>query len=200
VSKGWTKPGPGRRPKPLGLHLIDGTLRPDRHGSVQNVPQPQLGIAEAPAFLGAYAREEWNRVAPELNTMGILAYVDMASLAGYCMAFERMALAEEALQAERQRESERREASRAKRKPINRYALVSYNAAGSPRQNPLVKIVAEASVEMLKFASEFGMTPAARMKLRGTANTGDNLTNRAEDQQSGPDHGDQTGPGEYFAN
>lgn len=43
----------GRRPKPLALHLRDGTFRPDRHGpmeeAIRSVSADVLSLASAPA-------------------------------------------------------------------------------------------------------------------------------------------------------
>jgi Phage terminase, small subunit len=44
-------------------------------------------------------------------------------------------------------------------------ALLVKNADGNARENPLVKIAANAAKDMLRFAGEFGLTPVARARI-----------------------------------
>jgi P27 family predicted phage terminase small subunit len=39
------------------------------------------------------------------------------------------------------------------------------SADGNPRRNPLVKIASDAAEDMVRYASEFGMTAAARSRI-----------------------------------
>jgi P27 family predicted phage terminase small subunit len=52
----------------------------------------------------------------------------------------------------------------AQRDPVTN-ALLIKDAAGNPRQNPLVRIAAMAADQMLSIAGHFGMTPAARARI-----------------------------------
>ncbi len=76
------KRGPPK--KPTALKRLQGTYRPDR--APANEPTPE-GTAEPPDFLTAEAREEWDRLAPGLTTMGLLTSADRAVFAGYCQAW-----------------------------------------------------------------------------------------------------------------
>jgi P27 family predicted phage terminase small subunit len=136
---------------PTHLRLIRGNAskRP-----IRSEPQParSLEIPQPPEFLARYAREEWYRVAPELYRLGLLTLVDVTALAAYCDAYGRWRTASEAL------------AKMAERDATGRALLVK-NADGNARQNPLVKIAANAAKDMLRFAGEFGLTPVARARI-----------------------------------
>lgn len=76
----------------------------------------------------------------------------MAPLAAYCAAFARWRSAEEAI------------ARMAQLDPVM-HGLLAKGSEGQARSNPLVRISASAAADMLRFASEFGFTPAARSRI-----------------------------------
>jgi P27 family predicted phage terminase small subunit len=117
-------------------------------------PMPRIDEAcpEPPAFLPAYAIEEWHRVAPDLHVIGILRGVDLQVLAGYCQSFATWRTALEGI------------AAVAAEGPLTGGLLVK-TVAGNPTKNPLVKVAADASLAMLKFANELGIGPLARTRL-----------------------------------
>jgi P27 family predicted phage terminase small subunit len=43
--------------------------------------------------------------------------------------------------------------------------LLVVTQAGDQRRSPLIKIIADAASDMVRFASEFGLTPAARTRI-----------------------------------
>jgi P27 family predicted phage terminase small subunit len=51
-------------------------------------------VPNFPEYLDKEARAEWERITPELVTLGILARVDRAALSAYCMAWSRWVDAE----------------------------------------------------------------------------------------------------------
>jgi P27 family predicted phage terminase small subunit len=102
--------------------------------------------------LTGHAAEEWKRVAPELHVIGLLAKVDIASLAVYCVAYHRWRTALEALQTLAEQDSAM-------------HGLIVKAVDGNARPNPLVKIASDAADEMLAVAGQFGMTPVARTRI-----------------------------------
>lgn len=74
----------GGKRKPTALKALSGTLRADRVPA--NEPHPE-GVAECPEFLSAEARAEWDRLAPELEALGLLTAFDMAVFSGYCQSW-----------------------------------------------------------------------------------------------------------------
>lgn len=73
-------------------------------------------------------------------------------LAAYCVAYERWKTAVEAFD------------QVAERDPVMSGLLVK-GSEGQPRTNPLLQIAASAASDMVKFASEFGFSPAARSRI-----------------------------------
>lgn len=91
-------------------------------------------------------------MARELFDLGLLTRVDRAALAAYCSAYERWVQAESAL------------AKMAERDPLTSGLMVK-TTNGNVIQNPLVGTANKAMLIMLRFAAEFGMTPAARASI-----------------------------------
>lgn len=143
---------PGPRPTPTYLKLLRGN--PGRRPINKNEPKPEIPAKQPapPAWLSAYALEEWKRVAPELWRINLLTKVDVAVFAMYCEAYARWRTAEEAL------------AVMASRDPVMR-GLIARSKAGTAMENPLAYISRRAAQEMLRCAGEFGLTPAARSRI-----------------------------------
>jgi hypothetical protein len=59
----------GPRPMPVRLQVLRGnpSRRPLRTGFEPPLPP---ALPDPPPFLGGYARQEWNRVAPGLHLLG----------------------------------------------------------------------------------------------------------------------------------
>jgi P27 family predicted phage terminase small subunit len=123
-------------------------------GEIQ--PAPFEGIPEPPKRLGAYAREEWIRIAPELHRLGILTIADLRPLACYCQAYEKWCEADDAMAVCKAND------------PLYSGLLVR-GRVGEWVPNPLVKMQAEASRDLLRLSCEFGFTPASRTRVIGTA-------------------------------
>jgi P27 family predicted phage terminase small subunit len=141
----------GPPPTPTVLRLMRGNpgkrpIRPE--------PQPPRTAEppEPPSFLVGHAADEWWRVAPVLHQMGLLSQLDVAALAAYCVAYTRWRQAEEAL------------AKMAEKDPVTGGMLIK-GALGDARVNPLARVAANAARDMVAFASQFGMTAAARARI-----------------------------------
>jgi P27 family predicted phage terminase small subunit len=141
---------PGPPPTPLHLKLLRGNpgKRPLR---AEPEPARAPHCPDPPPFVTGYAQDEWWRVSPELHRLKILTVLDTAALAAYCMAYQRWRIAEETLAKMTEGDDDTR-------------GLLTKTAAGDQRQQPLVRIAADAARDMIKFASEFGMTPVARSR------------------------------------
>lgn len=133
----------GRKPLPTNLKIINGEKRKNRLN--QNEPKPDVCIPECPTHLSVAARQEWDRIAPELERLGILSNIDRAALANFCQATARLA------RAERQLEKEE---------------LIVENGKGGSRQNPLVGVVNRLYDITRQYMSEFGMTPSSRSRVK----------------------------------
>lgn len=135
----------GRKAIPTALKLIKGS---DRHKSRNPAePKPSVARPQPPAFLTKYAKEEWAIVIDELFALGIMTKIDRAALAAYCQAYGRWRDAEEQMADEE---------------------LIFVTDRMNRIQNPLLGVANTAMGLMMKYAVEFGMTPAGRTRVRAT--------------------------------
>lgn len=141
----------GRKRKPTNLTVLEGN--PGKR-KIKTEPQPPPGLPEPPGHLDAYALEEWNRVAEGLSVMRIFTVVDCAALAAYCNAYSRWRTAEEQI---------KRRIEKANGDKLA--GLIDKTSNGNIIQNCLIGIANKAAGDMVRFASEFGMTPSARARL-----------------------------------
>ncbi len=71
----------GRKPDPTKLKLLKGN--PGKR-AIKNEPEPEVCIPDPPDHLDDVAVGEWNRIAPQLEQLGLLSDIDMVALAMYC--------------------------------------------------------------------------------------------------------------------
>ena len=141
----------GRKPTPTHLKLLRGNpgKRPiheePEHESAADIPAP-------PEFLMAVAQQEWRRIAKGLYHLGLLTLVDENPLAAYCQAFGRWITAERAIKTMAERD-------------LLTHGLMIKTTGGNAIQNPLVGTANKAASDMVRYASEFGFTPAARARI-----------------------------------
>ena len=134
------RPGQRGRPAvPTYLKLLRGN--PGRQVINKNEPQPPAKVLDVPSCLTGYALEEWQRVAPSLELMGVLTFLDAQMLGAYCVAYGHW---------------------RATAEKLDRLL-----AAGEllEEQGDLVKLLRSMMQDMLRLASEFGLTPASRSRI-----------------------------------
>jgi P27 family predicted phage terminase small subunit len=115
-------------------------------------PVPFAACPEPPDHLSEEAKQEWHRVSQELYKLGLLSNIDRASLAAYCQSYSRWVQAERAI------------AVMAERDLLTR-GLMIRTQKGNAIQNPLIGTANVAMAAMIRYASEFGMTPSARTRL-----------------------------------
>jgi P27 family predicted phage terminase small subunit len=136
--------------KPTALRIIEGNR--GHRPLPKHEPKPRRGIPQPPAHLDAYARAEWDRITPELDAIGMLSAIDGTALAAYCQCVSRWMQAEEAIQ-------------RMKARDKLTSALMIKTTNGNAIQNPLIGVANRAMHMAIRFAAEFGMSPAARARL-----------------------------------
>jgi P27 family predicted phage terminase small subunit len=138
---------PGPRPTPTHLRLLRGN--PSKRSVNRNEPQPPIPpeVPEPPDFLLPVAKDEWWRCAESLHRLGLLTLVDIAPFAAYCQAYARWQQAEELLTA------------------MGQGAMLVRTATGGAVQNPLLRVAFTAASDMVRYAAEFGLTPAARTRV-----------------------------------
>lgn len=136
----------GRKPKPTAKKKLQGN--PGRRPLPAEEPE-FTGTTTAPKWLDSTARQEWRRLAPRLELLGILTAADRAAFAIYCSQYSRMVRAEKFLQSPKAGGSE-----------------VYVTATGALRTWPHVHIANQAAKVCKEFITEFGLTPSSRTRLR----------------------------------
>ena len=134
--------GGGRKPTPTRLKLLNGN--PGRRPLNRNEPQPQARLPRAPEHLSEVARKEWKRAGRFLLQLGLISDIDLAAFAAYCTAYGRWVDAEQALQT---------------------YGVMLKSPNGFPVQSPYLAVANRALEQMRSLLSEFGMSPASRVKV-----------------------------------
>jgi P27 family predicted phage terminase small subunit len=136
---------------PTKLRVLRGN---PGHRPIRAEPEPRapVELPEPPDFLTEEARAEWFRIGEELRRLRLLTIADTRPLAAYCQSFGRWADAERAIKL------------MAERDPVTKGLMVK-GSLGNPVQNPLCKIAANAARDMVRYAAEFGLTPAARARI-----------------------------------
>jgi len=141
----------GRKIKPTNLKILEGN--PGRRPLPIDEPKPQdTSKPQPPSHLDKYALEEWNRICDGLYAMGILFPIDMAILAAYCVSYSRWRQAEEELAKVRDNYSDYA-------------ALIQMTHYGNYIIHPLIGISNTAARDILRYASQLGITPSARAAL-----------------------------------
>jgi P27 family predicted phage terminase small subunit len=141
----------GRRPLPTHLKLLRGN--PGQR-KLHDEPQPEqaIDVPDPPPFIIGYAADEWWITAKELHRLGLLTKVDIPALAAYCHAFGQWRMAAESL------------AKMQANDPIMNGMIIK-TKYGDAAMNPLVSIVRKHAGDVVRYASEFGLTPAARSRI-----------------------------------
>jgi len=133
----------GRPRKPTALKVLEGN--PGKRPLPENEPKPPEIAPDCPDHLNEEAKREWKRIAPELEELGLLTYIDKAALAAYCQAWSRWVNAEELLK---------------------KHGVLAKSPNGYFMQSPLLAIANRAMEQMKSYLTEFGMTPASRTKVK----------------------------------
>lgn len=137
----------GPKPLPANVHLLKGNPS-KKHFSVLNDGQRvPVEIPDMPNHLDAEARKEWKRISVELQKLGLIAAVDRAALAVYCVAYSRWARAEKKL------------------KSLGDDGLIDVTPNDYKQISTWLQISNRAVEQMHKFLAEFGMTPSARNRV-----------------------------------
>lgn len=131
----------GRKPKSAAQKALEGN---PGHRAIKGEPQLEPALPAPPDTLTAAAVDEWNRVAPELFAAKILTNADRGALAFCCQSWADWVKAREVLAVE---------------------GMTVRAPSGFEQQSPWVSLANRALSNYMKTASEFGLTPASRVRL-----------------------------------
>ena len=132
----------GRKPKPTAVKVLEGN--PGKRTLNMFEPKPEKVAPECPDWLNEEAKAEWNRLVDKMVELGTLTEMDMAAFAGYCQSYARWKEAEEF---------------------IEKHGTIVKTPSGYWQQVPQVSIAQTNLKVMLKFCSEFGLTPSSRSRM-----------------------------------
>ena len=132
----------GIKQKPTAVKVLEGN--PGKRPLNMYEPVPEKKAPECPSWLNDEAKEEWDRLADKMVNLGTLTEMDMAAFAGYCQSYARWKEAEEF---------------------IEKHGTIVKTPSGYWQQVPQVSIAQTNLKVMLKFCSEFGLTPSFRSRM-----------------------------------
>ncbi len=137
----------GRNRKSAAQHRLEGTFQASRaSGASSDAPDPPKGRPSSPKPLKGESLAEWTRMTDRLELAGTLSVVDDAVLYRYCRLHAR---------------AERLE------RYVGRLRSVFYvDHLGNPKVHPGVAQLRAYDQALRVYLVEFGMTPAARSRVR----------------------------------
>ena len=150
----------GRKPTPTSLKVLNGN--PGKRPLPKNEPKPTPTAPDCPEWLSDNAKAEWQRIAPQLEKLGLLTQVDQTALAAYCESWALYKDCTEYIHKngysyplfERDKDGEIKRDSHGK--PLLKYM----------QQWPQVSIANKALMQVRAFCTEFGLTPSSRGRLQ----------------------------------
>jgi len=143
-----------RRPRPTVIKIKEG--EPNKNRINFNEPQP-TGKTTAPKFLNRYALNEWKRIVPELERLGLFTKIDRVSLAAYCQVYGRW------VETENKINEITEKAIESGGDASNAYLLKTQ--AGNVIISPLLSVANRCLEQMHTFLIEFGMSPVSRGRI-----------------------------------
>jgi P27 family predicted phage terminase small subunit len=154
----------GRTPMPDRWKAMAGN--PGRRPLGLDGPQFSVGVPPCPDHLDETARREWERIVPELQLAGLLAAVDGAALALYCVAYSRWCLAERKIAALAALDA-------------TGMGLVTRSPNGFEQMGYWYVVSSKAQEQLFRYLAEFGLSPVARARVKGASLQGDLFGNDA---------------------
>lgn len=150
-----------RKPIPTEIKKIMGNPGKRALPKPGEEPQPELytDMPPPPIWLGMYGRQEWERVGPTLLNLRLLSDADFLTFGAYCAAVDLMI------------ES---------KLDVDKNGTTIRGARGEVR-NPALASFGQAITAMRALATEFGMTPSSRARMRLPGDEGDTLEDLLSD-------------------
>lgn len=140
----------GRKPKPTGIKIADGTFRADRHGDpTSEVHQEPLSeIPEVPQQLQETGREKWLAAVNAMIGLGILEERYLPTLLVYGQAWDRKVKAELKLEEDGE---------------------YSHTMSGTIVKHPAFGVIKDCEDRICRILSELGFTPSSSSSVHKTA-------------------------------
>lgn len=133
----------GRRPEPAQAKVLRGNFRPSRDSHGPAVP---LGAPKCPAWLPKAAKAYWRDIVPQLERAGLISVLDGAAFSAHCDAVGRF--------------------EEVTRQLKSLDDMIDSTPQGYQVQHVLFQIRNKLWEQVLRSAQEFGLSPAARSKVK----------------------------------
>ena len=137
----------GPKPLPDNVHRLNGNPSKKKFSVLSDGSRVPVEIPDCPSHLDAGAKREWKLIVPELERLGLIAKIDKAALAIYCVAYSRWESAEKEL------------------KKLGVEALTLKTPSGYIQTSPLLQISNKAQEQIRSSLADFGMSPSARSRV-----------------------------------
>lgn len=162
----------GPQPLPNNVHLLRGNPSKKSAAELLDDFNPEVEIPSAPKWLWQEARKEWRRIGNELQRYGLISKLDRAALVLYCQAWAKLVWAETMLsRAMAIAEEKRLEAEAAGEVWKGGDGIwVPTGTAGAFQYSHHWVVQRRASEEVAKYLQAFGLSPAARGRVRTSDN------------------------------
>jgi P27 family predicted phage terminase small subunit len=154
----------GRKPVPTALRILRGNPSGRPLPEPGSEPTPKNEAPEMPDFIkeDEIAVEEWDRITKELDTIGLLNKLDHALIESWVICYSRWINAEKKV-LEKGTLSITGQKITTKTKKDG--TIEEVKSGGNVITSPYLWVANKSWQQLLKLASEMGMTPSARSRI-----------------------------------
>lgn len=143
----------GPKPLPDNVHALRGNPSKKPLAALKNGTRVPVEIPEPPREIKGASKKIWDRIAPRLVKLGVIANVDESALVRYCHAYAGY------LEVIRDIEKLNREGAK---EGVAHKGLITNTPSGYQQQSVLFQIRSKYHDELKSLEAVFGMTPSAR--------------------------------------
>ena len=132
--------------KPTNLKVLEGN--PGKRPLPENEPKPTPIAPKRPSWLTGEGKKIWEKLAPELEKLGLLTSIDGEAFAAACQAWKDYVDCQKII-----------------KKHGRTYTYKNQGGFENETERPEVKVANKALEQFRSFCREFGLTPASRAKI-----------------------------------
>lgn len=170
----------GPAPLPGNVHLLRGNASKKPLGTLFDEFRPEVDIPDAPPWIWADAKKEWNRITPELKRYGLVSKLDRAALVLYCQAWGEYAWAKKKF-GDAMKEAEKGRIAAEKKGEVwkggDGFMVPTPN--GSFAYSPYWVMAKRAGEEVKTYLQAFGLSPSSRARVTTSDNRQGSLFDEA---------------------
>lgn len=148
----------GRRRLPNNVHELHGNPSKKPLRELLGGVHPVVEIPNCPSHLVPEAKKEYKRVTAELKELGLISKIDRAAVSGYCAAWAEVVYCELKISEKNNND------------PKGQSGFIGITPNGYEQMSVWVQVRNRAYERMMRFASEFGMSPSSRTKATPSEN------------------------------